>query len=291
MKKTILALLALSVLVFAVGPGFVERAVDPSKGNAAVAIPEHAVQVAPGVFSLGTAVHEGKVVEGYAIVRYKDAKGKPSGCNNDGVCQGWESAPCGDCPGGDPGDDTSSCYAFLAKGAKWKAVEPYVINPMNSEGLNETELVDNFALDASKWDDAALSDILGEGVVTAGPLVADTTSPDSVNEVYFGSIADEGAIAITIVWGIFGGAPKNRELVEWDMVFDQTDFDWSMSGDPGRMDFENIATHELGHSAGMADLYTLECSEETMYGYASNGETKKSDLNAGDITGIRALYN
>jgi len=27
-----------------------------------------------------------------------------------------------------------------------------------------------------------------------------------------------------------------------------------------------------------------------MYGYASAGETKKRDLNAGDIAGIRALY-
>ena len=56
------------------------------------------------------------------------------------------------------------------------------------------------------------------------------------------------------------------------------------------MDFENIATHELGHAVGLGDLYN-DCTEETMYGYASYGETKKRTLEAGDITGIKKLYS
>jgi hypothetical protein len=241
------------------------------------------------VFSLGNAVHEGQVVEGYAHVHYKKKPGKPSGCNNDGKCQGWESASCGDCSGGAP-EPVSSCYGFLAKGAKWRSVEPYVVNPSNAVGLNETFVAENFAFDVSKWEDAASFDILGEGSVTAAPLVADTESPDGVNEVYFGSIADDGAIAITIVWGVFSGPPKNRVLVEWDQIYDQVDFGWSSSGEAGKMDFESIATHELGHSVGLDDLYTGECSEQTMYGYAANGETKKRTLESGDITGVQELY-
>ena len=58
--------------------------------------------------------------------------------------------------------------------------------------------------------------------------------------------------------------------MEWDQVYDQKDFDWSLDGEPGKMDFENIVTHELGHAFGLDDLYT-ECTEETMYGYASEG--------------------
>ena len=57
-----------------------------------------------------------------------------------------------------------------------------------------------------------------------------------------------------------------------------------------KMDFDNIATHELGHSVGMADLYTNGCSEQTMYGYATYGETKKRSLEDGDINGVRKLY-
>ena len=55
------------------------------------------------------------------------------------------------------------------------------------------------------------------------------------------------------------------------------------------MDFENIATHELGHSVGMGHPAD-ECTEETMYRFASEGETKKRDLNAGDIAGVNQLY-
>ena len=56
------------------------------------------------------------------------------------------------------------------------------------------------------------------------------------------------------------------------------------------MDLDSIVTHELGHSVGLGDLYTAECAEQTMYGYATEGETKKRDLEAGDIVGIQKLY-
>jgi len=40
----------------------------------------------------------------------------------------------------------------------------------------------------------------------------------------------------------------------------------------------------------MDDLYETSCMAETMYGYSSEGEVSKRDLNAGDITGIQKLY-
>jgi len=55
------------------------------------------------------------------------------------------------------------------------------------------------------------------------------------------------------------------------------------------MDFENIATHELGHAIGLGHPSST-CTEETMYAFASLGETKKRDLNAGDVQGIDGLY-
>lgn len=281
-------LLALSVVVIAARPDFVLADVNPSAGNARVVIPQHAVEVTPGVFSLGTAVHEGKVVQGYAIVRYKDGFGKPSGCNNDGKCQGWEDSSCGDCSDGST--TTSRCYAFLSKGAKWRTLEPYVVNPSNGVGLSENFVVNNFALDVGKWETAASFDIIGTGSATNDALEADLVTPDNRNEVYFADVEDNNAIAITIVWGIFGGPPSQRELVEWDQVYDDVDFDWSSSGEAGKMDFENIATHELGHSVGLSDLYKSGCTEETMYGYANNGETQKRTLEAGDIAGVQELY-
>ena len=164
-----------------------------------------------------------------------------------------------------------------------------MVDPENTRRLGEAFVRENLALGIGKWEDVAEFDILGneiEGIVDG----ADLDSPDNKNEVYFADIDHEGAIAIAITWGIFGGPPPFRELVEWDQIYDDVDFDWSATGEAGKMDFENIATHELGHSVGLGDLYTTECSEQTMYGYASYGETKKSTLEAGDIAGIQKLY-
>lgn len=255
-----------------------------------VTIPSKAIEVAPGIFYLGTAIDKGRVVEGYAFINYKKGFGKPGTICGNGICEPGENAnKCpADCGGGE--EPTSSCYGFLAKGAKWKIVEDYIVNPANTRGLDETVIASNLATDIGKWETAAGVDILGIGSTTSETLVADTISPDKKNEVYFADIGQSGAIAITIVWGYFSGPPFARELVEWDQVYDQVDFDWSANGEAGKMDFENIATHELGHSVGLDDLYTSECSEQTMYGYADYGETKKRTLEAGDIKGVQELY-
>lgn len=231
------------------------------------------------VISLGTAVDPGtgKVVEGIAIIHRK-SPAKPSGAK--------------------PGDSTT-CYTYLAKGAKWKSVEPWMVNPANIDGLGGTAVFNILTGGVSKWEDATDGNItnstgvevLGQGATTSATLVADTQSPDNQNEAYFADISEPGVIAVTIVWGIFGGPIWNRQLVEWDQIYDDVTFDWSVenSGVAGKMDFDNIATHELGHSVGMGDLYNT-CVDETMYGYSSNAETKKRDLNSGDITGVNALY-
>ena len=283
------ALLISIGLVIAAKPGFTEK-VNPA--GRTVVIPSHAVEVAPGVFSLGTAVDKGRLVEGYAIIDYKKGFGKPTGCNNDGKCQGWEDPSCADCSGGGNGGgeepDTSSCYGFLAKGAKWKSVEPYIVDAENTRGLSSAFVTSNLAMDIGKWEAAASFDILGNEI--AGTVnISNIGNLNYKNEVIFADIDSPGAIGVTIIWGIFGGPPPFRELVEWDMIFDDVDFDWGI-GEAGKMDFENIATHELGHSVGLDDLYDSKCSEQTMYGYAGYGEIKKRTLEAGDIAGINKLY-
>lgn len=259
-------ILAVSMFVIA-KPDFVST---KNPGSNSFEIPAHAVKISEGVFSLGTARDvDGRLVQGFMFVYDKRENAKPSevGGSNRG----------------------STCYAFLAKGAKWKTVEPWVVNPTNTKGLTQDFVYNNLTADIQKWEDASSFNILGNGSSTSDVLVADTSSPDNKNEVYFADVGSSGAIAVTIVWGIFSGPPMGRELVEWDQVYDDFDFSWSSSGEAGKMDFENIATHELGHSVGMGHP-SDSCTEETMYRFASFGETKKRDLNAGDIAGINSLY-
>lgn len=271
-KKLLVISVAVAVLI--VGGGWLvnqpQTALAKSQ-KAKFQLPASAVQVADNLYSLGTAFDKksGKQVEGYAIIHRKDAAAKPSGAKK----------------------GATACYGFLATDAKWKGTpESWVVNPANTRGLDSSFVFSNLTADIAKWETAAAFDILGDGTVTDTALVADTVSPDNQNEVYFADLSDSNTIAVTIVWGIFGGRPSSRQLVEWDQIYDDATYDWSMSGEAGKMDFENIATHELGHSVGMGDLYTSTCADETMYGYATYGETKKRDLNAGDIIGVNKLY-
>jgi len=282
-KKYLVRMLAVTSSLIIATSAFAKPNTDrvPATNNRSgkiVTIPAHAVEMAPGVFSLGTAVVDGKVVEGIKFIDYKKGYGKPPGTPGGGGGGGKDKK------GG-----SNKCYAHLAKGAKWKVTEPWVLNPSNTQGLSDSFLLSNTAGNIQKWEDEAATDIMGAGSLTTDPLVADEESPDGLNEIYFGSIDSPGAIAVTITWGIFGGKPSGRELVETDQVYDQVDFTWSDSGAADDMDYENISTHELGHSLGMGHPDD-GCTEETMYRFATEGETKKRDLNAGDIEGVKDLY-
>lgn len=269
--SALLVIVALISLFVLAQPNRVPATNNKAKEPVPVVIPANAVQVADGVFSLGTVRDiDGRIVEGFMFVDYKKENAKPP----------WA---------GGGGGGATKCFSFLANGAKWKTLEPWVVNPSNTEDLSDSFVFGNLWADILKWEDASSTNILGDGSTNTTLLVADTVSPDGLNEVYFGDVDSIGAIAVTIVWGIFSGPPFARELVEWDQVYDQVDFDWNNTGEAGKMDFENIATHEIGHSVGMGHSPD-ECTEETMYRFASAGETKKRTLNAGDIAGINDLY-
>ena len=290
MKKLNWLLTAIVLLILGIVFAAGAFAAKPPKDNE-FKLPDKAVKISERVYYLGKARDKGKIVEGYAIINFKKGYVKPGTVCGNGICDPGENVR--KCPqdcGGDDGDsDTSSCYGFLARGAKWKTLEPYMVDPTNSEGLSDSFIRGNIAADIEKWESAAGVEIL-EDEITGIVDGVDEIRPDSKNEVLFGDIDQPGAIGVTIIWGVFGGPPKWRYLVEWDQLYDQVDFDWSDSGEDGMMDFENIATHELGHSVGMGDLYVSTCSEETMFGYATEGETKKRTLEAGDIKGIQELY-
>lgn len=253
------------------GPNRVPAHVTKTRQSVNVVIPTHAVEVADGVFDLGHTIdRKGRAVRGYAFVHYKDEYAHREGHVKSG------------------GNTTSSCYAFLAKDARWKTTEPYLFDPTNARLLDETTLRAQLATSAESWNTQVAFDVFGiEKTGTVDPAAIGTLNEK--NEVLFGDIASPGAIAVTIAWGIFYGPPSGRELVEWDMVFDDVSFDWSIAGEAGKMDFWNIAAHEIGHAAGMGHP-SDGCAEETMYRYADYSETKKRDLNTGDIAGIKALY-
>lgn len=250
-----------------------------SKDRPTWQLPADAVKVDDNVYYLGAKPdpRTGKMVEGLVYIH----RAKPA------------SAQAGGKKGG-----PAACYAYLAKGAKWKSSpESWMMNPNNVRGLDENQVFGLIADGISKWEDATDGnttgggvDIMGAGSMTNNELMADSSAPDDANEVYFADITGSAnTIAVTTIWGIFSGPLSGRELVEWDQVYDDATFDWSLTGEDEKMDFDNIATHEIGHAVGMGHPSNT-CSLETMYAYAANGETMKRDLHAGDIDGISQLY-
>ncbi len=171
----------------------------------------------------------------------------------------------------------SQCFSLLGKGAKWKTVEDYrtSISP----------------LVVGTWNDVQ-NDGFMFGNSVGGIIPEFDGSLDEINTAQIGPYPNDNVIAVTVVWGIFNGPPQGRELVEWDILFNEA-FNWGTvhvnNPDPTIMDTENVGAHELGHAAGL-DHPPDECTEETMYAFAALGETKKRDLEAGDIAGIRKLY-
>lgn len=90
---------------------------------------------------------------------------------------------------------------------------------------------------------------------------------------------------------------RTGEIMESDITVNMRHA-FSTEGTDTAYDVQNIATHEFGHSAGLADL-CLEpepCGPEdpraqyTMYAWSEPGETKKSTLEDDDEAGITYLY-
>lgn len=192
--------------------------------------------------------------------------------------------------GGGKGKKEPKCYEFLGKGVKWKTLPVgYIIDPDNPDGLNESFVTSAMSAGAEEWDAYTSAELFGSYTIDYNSSW-DSDAPDGRNELLFGDYPQEGVIAVTVVWGYFSGPPSMREIIEFDILFD-TDFTWGDATlNPAVMDLQNIATHEIGHGAGLADLYETACANETMYGYSDYGETKKRDLNSGDIAGIQKLY-
>jgi len=195
------------------------------------------------------------------------------------------------------GGDENGYFKLINGGVKWKTFPvPIEVNPANPSGLGPSAVSGAVSISAEEWDDG---DYSGWGGVTPN-LFADTIGTvdktyddlawtsdklDGANTLVWGNYPTSGVIAVTILWY----NPATKTIVEFDIVFD-TDYKWSTTGVSDAMDLQNIATHEIGHGAGLGDVYQDAAYKETMYGYSTVGEISKRDLYIGDKQGITKLY-
>jgi Matrixin len=186
-------------------------------------------------------------------------------------------------PGGTPGGGGKPSPGYQLTGYKWLTL-PLTVR-VNPDGLSSTLVGDAIYASAEAWDVQTNAELVNSYQVDTS-VTLDGPTADGINEIVFGPIADSSTIAQCTFW--FNRRTKG--LVDFEIVFN-TQYTWGdATVTPSLMDVQNIATHEIGHGFGLADLYDTQWSEQTMYGYGSAGETKKRTLESGDIAGIQKLY-
>ncbi|MFA5786787.1 MAG: matrixin family metalloprotease [Actinomycetota bacterium] len=123
----------------------------------------------------------------------------------------------------------------------------------------------------------------------AAPTDAKGPVFDTKNVVFFDDLSSYCSNCLAATWYWYNRYDKH--LVEFDIGFN-TNYSWSVSvaGETGKYDVQNVATHEVGHTLVLSDLYVAKDGALTMYGYAGVGETNKWDLGAGDVLGVRKIY-
>jgi hypothetical protein len=236
-------------------------------------IPADAPEIDNDVYYLGTQIdpQTGEDIEGLAIVdRLEDFTQADDGGHPEPLAR-------------------RGCYADLGFGG-WTTTEAWGFDGTNSSGLADADIQATLEASLDVWEDGSSTNIFGD-YDSSYSGNASTTS-DGENNVEFGNAGGGSTVAVTYIWGRSFGAPSSRYISEWDQIYED-DFDWTI-GDPvgsGAFDFFNVAAHEVGHAAGLGHPSTAAaCAQETMYAYVSTGETKKRDLNTGDLQGIRAVY-
>jgi len=178
-----------------------------------------------------------------------------------------------------PEDDSTTNPHYKLLAFHWYTTINYWINPSNRYGFSTSAVVNTIKASANTWDvetNFQVFNYKGTTYRTAGRR-------DGYNVVSWGYYYYPGVIAVTYIW--YSGA----QIVESDCRMN-TYFKWSLSGQAGKMDVQNIMTHEFGHWCGLADLYNDVDYWLTMYGYANYGETYKRTLGLGDINGLEAVY-
>lgn len=187
------------------------------------------------------------------------------------------------------GQDVDSIPQLPTTGWKLPSSVTYRINPSSVPasvgGANLATITANSFDDWSKASNGKIAFVRGMDTNVT------RQANDGQNVIAWGRVSDASALAVT--YTRYNTA--TGQVIDNDTIFNKS-FAWYWSSNTdcaynGVYDAENIMTHELGHWVGLADAYTAEYQNNTMYGYGDVTEVKKDTLTTGDINTVLGIYN
>lgn len=203
---------------------------------------------------------------------------------------------------------------YILGGWKWAAPIHYKLSTNligGSSSANANLWAEQISKGANEWDSNTVNANVFRGTDTVnkpgtGNVLEFTTKNPSIG-TYQGGIGDGNnnyiavsravkgrTIAVTYTWWytnqyVTGGFKKAAES---DVYFNGN-MAWRVAtaestATNSKLDVRTIATHEVGHSLGLLDLYDSTDTDKIMYGY-NNGQVKWS-LRTADKLGLWAIY-
>src|SRR5215831_17411253 len=139
--------------------------------------------------------------------------------------------------------------------------------------------------------DAAGNKVVVQVTTTDGTV--DVNNRDGQNVIRWiksswAELYDPGALAVTLTSYDAG----NGRITDADIVINAQDYVWTAKASlldcQNAYDLQNVLTHEAGHLFGLGHDKTD--TEATMYPSSGTCESKKRDLDSGDMTAMEVLY-
>ena len=198
-----------------------------------------------------------------------------------------------------------SYSSYALTGYRWNQKDPQVqlyLNPTGTpSGLTPESSQSAISAAANTWDDA-----VGQNIFADGTTVKIDYSKQVPN-LFAGYSADTFSVngwknfgnsylGATAYWTNGQKVNGYYSLTEADTVYNK-DYQWTTdlntALNTGKLDLQSVAVHELGHSIGMDDLYTLPNGDPRKNDFAqvmNAYDAPQRTLGNGDKTGVQVLY-
>ena len=185
-------------------------------------------------------------------------------------------------PSGDACGDGTGKYATLFGGIRWKSFPvSYYIDANNLSEVDPAAAKNAIIAAFNSWDNQEHP---------VGNFFTETNvQSDAKIKVRWQLVDGPGNVLAqtSLTYSSF-----TKAIVSADIVFDSGD-SWFIVGSlncgsvGNSFDIEDVAAHEIGHAIGLGHVGD---TVQTMYRYASPGETLKRTLGKGDQRGLDKLY-